>query len=78
MRKLKRTKIMKFFRENSSEKNILIRRRQKVNLLLIGLIVSFMICWSPVQVLILYEAYKQFDGQEVNINLNFRLNLNFF
>lgn len=65
MRKLKKTKILRFFRENSSEKNILIRRRQKVNILLIGLIVSFMICWSPVQVLILFEAYKQFDGQEV-------------
>ncbi|RNA12392.1 substance-P receptor-like [Brachionus plicatilis] len=65
MRKLKKTKILRFFRENSSEKNILIRRRQKVNILLIGLIVSFMICWSPVQVLILFEAYKQFDGQEM-------------
>ena len=66
MRKLKHIKILKFFRENSSEKNILNKRRQKVNLLLIGLIVSFTICWSPVQVLILYEAYKQFDGKEVN------------
>lgn len=67
MRKLKNTKILTFLRENSSEKNILNRRRQKVNLLLIGLIVSFTICWSPVQVLILFEAYKQFDGKEVNI-----------
>ncbi|CAF0737775.1 unnamed protein product [Brachionus calyciflorus] len=65
IRKLKNTKILSYFHENSSQKNLLNKRRQKVNLLLFGLIFSFTICWSPVQVFILYEAYKKFDGREM-------------
>ena len=65
IRKLKRLKILNFYHDNSLQKNLLNKRRQRVNMLLFGLIGSFTICWSPVQVFILYEAYKKFDGREV-------------
>ncbi len=67
IRKLSQTKILKYVREDSSERELLNKRRQKVNILLIVLIVSFAVCWSPVQGFILYEAHKQLSGLEVLI-----------
>ncbi len=63
IRKLGQTKILKYIRKNSSEKELLNRRKQKVNIILIVLIVSFAVCWSPVQFFILYEAYRKLSDQ---------------
>ena len=53
--------------ENSIQKDMMNKRRQRVNMLLIGLLISFTVCWSPAQVFILFEAYKKFSTSEVLI-----------
>ncbi len=51
--------------ENSVQKDMMNKRRHRVNMLLIGLLISFTVCWSPAQVFILFEAYKKFSTSEV-------------
>jgi hypothetical protein len=51
--------------ENSIQKDMMNKRRHRVNMLLVGLLISFTICWSPAQVFILFEAYKKLSANEV-------------
>ena len=73
IRKLNNKTLINYLTESADDKIMLDKRRKRANFLLICLILSFAICWTPAKSFIMFEAHRPHGIQVKNIFLSLSL-----